>query len=110
MPPSCPPIRQHGEEKSLQSFVQEDVSEGGGGAPFMPTITILIALMLFLVGTGRGRGGSEQQEEAGSPVSIAWPHLDSHAAEFICFFNVTFSLPVHTHTHTRSDSCFSVQV
>lgn len=58
---------QHGEEKSLQSFVQE-VEEEGGWAPFMPNITILIALMLFLV--GGGRGGREQAE---SPVSTAQP-------------------------------------
>lgn len=56
------PPHQHGEEKSLQSFMQE-VEEEGGWAPFMPNITILIALMLFLVWAGgEGMQGKERQK------------------------------------------------
>lgn len=63
------PPPQHGEEKSLQSFVQEEEVEEGGWAPFMPNITILIALMLFLVWTEGGRGGRKKRQKAQSALS-----------------------------------------
>lgn len=75
-----PPLTWRG--KSLQSFVQEVVEEGGW-APFMPNITILIALMLFLVWRGGGRQGEERERETDPEKAQSALHSDvfNH-----CFF------------------------
>lgn len=79
-----PPLTWRG--KSLQSFVQEVVEEGGW-APFMPNITILIALMLFLVWRGRVVGNHRAREAQSALNATGFNHCFFLAAKCDLYFS-----------------------